>query len=171
MDASQSSLLTIIHKYPVPIASRMDVFAASAVARRKVGVADHILEHTYPLVKDPKLLLSALQNLSDAIDAGVEALLLQYGHEVPRSFGDRIEELRRVQRVPDGFVRFVNEVRDTLQDHRESPVEFVRSQRFVICDPDYRLRTLAEDQVKGYVRRAKVFIAMMEEKVHDAGLA
>ena len=149
----------------------MDVAAATQVARHKVGVADHILEHTYPLVGDPKLLLSALQNLSDAIDAGIEALLRQYGHEVPGAFEERVDELRRVQRVPDGFVRFVREVRATLQDHRESPVEFVRAQRYVICDPDYRLRTLEQEQVKGYVRRAKVFIAMMEEKVHDAGIA
>ena len=53
----------------------MDFFAAGEAARHRLSVADHLLTQTYPLVKDPKLLLAVLQNLVEAVDAGVTSAL------------------------------------------------------------------------------------------------
>ncbi len=154
--------------------------AAKELARRKAGVADHILTQTYPLVKDPKLLVAALQNTYDAVDEGIKALLLyeRAAKRIPPFTGDFDSRLVAFQRhvvpryaIPAEFLRFVGELRETVQEHRQSPMEFSRKGQFVICDQGYRLRTLNAELLKRHVQRAKAFVGMMEAKVHDAVVA
>ncbi len=153
--------------------------AALEVARRKVGVADHLVTQTFPLVKDPKLLASALQNVSEAVDAGIEALL-RHEHEAKRldTVGDdsaaRLANFERhvvpAARIPKEFVTFVSELRETVKEHKESSVEFVRKERLVICDGDYgKVRTLTQGHLRRQVVRAKAFVALLEEKVRGNG--
>jgi hypothetical protein len=147
----------------------MDVVAARDVARRKLGVADHIVTHTYPLVKDPKLLIAALQNVHDAVDAGLQAMLQATPKKLP-PIPDRFEarltafQLHLVPSVrpPAGFFRFVGELEETLREHRSSPVEFVRRSALIICDKGYRVRMLTAEQMRRYVAHAEAFITMVE---------
>jgi len=161
----------------------MDSFvAAKELARRKVGVADHILTQTYPLVQDPKLLVAVLQNLHDAVDEGIKALLF-YELSLKRippftdSFDGRMAAFQRYiapkYSVPPKFPRFVSELRETVKEHRQSPVEFVRNKQLVICNESYRIRTLNAEQLKKHLQRAKAFIAFVESKVNrnDAVIA
>lgn len=154
----------------------MDSFvAAKELARRKVRVADHILTQTYPLVQDPKLLVAVLQNLYDAVDEGIKALLL-YELSLKRippfadSFDGRLSAFQRYiapkYGVPSEFPRFVSELRETVREHRQSPVEFVRNKQLVICNESYRIRTLNAEQLKKHLQRAKAFIAFAESKVN-----
>lgn len=147
---------------------------AKDLARRKVTVADHILTQTYPLVKDPKLLLAVLQNIFEANDAGMHCLLLfeeerKRVSPVADDFESRLLAFKRhlVERyaVPKEFLRFVGELRETMHEHQESPMEFARRGEFVICDEGYRIRTLTTEQLKRYVQRTKAFVAFVEEKV------
>ncbi len=153
--------------------------AVAETARKKAGVADHILTQTYPMVKDPKLLVAVLQNAFESVEAGIDALLLleRERKRIPPVAGDFTARFAGFTRhvaplyeLPDGFLRFVAELLETVREHKRSPVEFVRKQQYVICDDTYRLRTLNEEQLKKYVQRAKAFAALVEEKVtgHDA---
>ncbi len=161
----------------------MDSFvAARDGARKKLSVADHILTQTYPLVKDPKLLVAVLQNLYEAVEAGISAML-QYEADrnrltlVAEDFDAQLALFRQhvvpSYNVPLEFMRFVGELRETIKEHRASPVEFVRKGTFVICDEGYRIRTLSADQLKRHMQRAKAFVSFMEEKVNrnDAVIA
>ncbi len=154
----------------------MDAFvAARDEARKRLTAADHILTQTYPLLRDPKLLLAVLQHLHEALESGMLALL---GHEagakriptVPEDRAARLSLFRQhvVPRygVPNDFLRLMGEVRETLEEHRKSPVEFVRKGEFVICDEGYRVRTLTVEQLKRHLVRAKAFLGFMEEKVN-----
>jgi hypothetical protein len=153
----------------------MGSFVAAKLARRKVTVADHILTQTYPLVKDPKLLLAVLQNLFEANDAGIQAMLL---HEelqrkmapVADDFESRLiafqQQITKQHRVPKEFLRFVGELRETMHEHQMSPIEFARKGNFVICDEGYKIRTLTATQLQKYVQKTKAFVAFVEEKVN-----
>ena len=44
-------------------------------ANKKLQLADHILTMTYPIVKDPKLLLSVVENLFLAFSYGIGSVL------------------------------------------------------------------------------------------------
>jgi len=149
--------------------------AARDKARKKAGVADHILTQTYPLVKDPKLLIAVLQNLYDAVGFGIEALLEYEGSldrlpTIPDTPDARLamfqQHLSQRYKLPAEFLGFVGDLRETLKEHRESPVEFVRKEEFVICDEGYRIRKLSKEQLKQYLLKTKAFLGFMEEKVN-----
>lgn len=150
------------------------IAAARERARRKVGVADHILTQTYPLVKDSKLLLAVLQNVYEAVDAGILAILM-HEHEKRRvptmgeTFEGRLALFQRhimpKQPMPKEFLRFVGEVRETIHDHKQSPMEFTRKNQFVICSDSYRLRTLSESRLKQYVQQTRIFVRTVDEWV------
>lgn len=153
----------------------MDSFvAAKDAARKKLSVAEHILTQTYPLVKDPKLLIAVLQNVNDAVESGIDAMVA-YEHRMKRipppgnDFDSRFVSFSRHvvpgYGIPAEFLRFVGELRETMREHRKSPIEFVRKERFVICNESYKVRTLSPDQLKRHVGKAKAFINMVEEKV------
>ncbi len=145
-------------------------------ARRRLAAADHILTQSYPLIKDPKLLVAVLTSLSRAVEATVEAYL---AHEVsrrqlaavPESPEARLALCRR--RLPAEFLRLAGELQETMREHEQSPVEFARKEAFVICDESYRIRTLNESELRRKLRQAKTFLSFIEEKVnqHDASIA
>lgn len=130
-----------------------------------------MLTQTYPLVKDPKLLLGVLQNIIDAVDNGVHALLLQESL-IGASFEERMmlfkRNLVRKHRIPDAFLRFIGELQEINKEHKRSPIEFARKERFVICDESYRLRTLNAEQLRRHIEKAKAFVGMVEEKVNQS---
>jgi len=155
----------------------MEAFvAALGEARKRLAAADHILTQSYPLIKDPKLLVAVMTNLSRAVEETVESYLAyevsrQRLAAVPESPKARLALFQR--RVPAEFLRLVGELRETMQEHRQSPVEFSRQGSFVICDESYHLRTLNDEQLRRHLRCAKAFLGFIEEKVkrNDAILA
>lgn len=136
-------------------------------AAEKIQVADHMLFMTYPMVKDPKILLAVIENVYASLDFGMGAIL---HHEklfkrVPpfqESFQSRLEVFRRLV-VPNynlnpGYVRLITDVRSVLSEHRKSPVSFVKNDKFVILSPSYNVKTIDIGLAKKYVFETKLFV-------------
>ena len=52
----------------------------------------------------------------------------------------------------------IRDIKDIIVEHRKSPMEFVRKDRFVICTDNYRMKTIDAGQIKNYISDAKIFI-------------
>ena len=67
------------------------------ISQKKILLADHILTQTYPLLKDPKLLIAAVDNIFLAYSNSMGALL-HYERLFKRvpSFTDNFESKMRV---------------------------------------------------------------------------
>lgn len=136
-------------------------------AVQKVKVADHMLFMTYPLVKDPKLLLAIIENIFASLDFGMSALL---HHErlfkrIPPfhdSFASRFEIFKNKMipryKLSPRHARLINDVRSIISEHKRSPVEFARKDKFIICSPTYSLKTVDTNLVKKYIFETKVFV-------------
>jgi len=54
----------------------MDSFQSyKSLAEQKLKVADHLLSTTYSIVKEPKLLVSVIENLYSALEYSISAVL------------------------------------------------------------------------------------------------
>ena len=136
-------------------------------ASKKLQVADYMLTMTYPLVRDPKLLLSVAENLFLAYSYSISSLLhyerlfkrIPFFHDDFRSkldmFADRCLGKYGIDSENVGIIM---DLREMIVAHKKSPVEFSRKDSFVICDGDYRFRTISPSIIKGYVEKAKLFI-------------
>jgi hypothetical protein len=143
-------------------------------AYEKIKVADHMLYMTYPLVKDPKLLLSVLENVFASLDFGVGAIL---HHEklfkrVPpfqESFQSRMELFKRrvvpAYNLSPNYVKLINDVRLVLSEHKKSPVSFVKNDKYIILSPTYSIKTIDINLAKRYVFETKLFVKQIDSIV------
>jgi hypothetical protein len=145
-------------------------------ALQKIRIADHMLFMTYPVVKDPKLLLAIIENIFVSLDSGIGALL---HHErlfkkIPAfndTFPSRLEMFRSRMAPKYSFSRnqinLVTDVKSILSEHKNSPVSFIRKDKFVICSPSYSIKTVDINLVKKYIFETKIFLNQINKIVSE----
>ncbi len=145
-------------------------------AKKKIQVADHMLVMTYQVVNDPKLLIQVLDNVLKAMHLIIRAVL-EYERLFKRipPFPTTLEAqlLFMKQRLAakyamteDDFA-FIRKQKDLLLSHKQSPVEFIRKDKFVISDDRYNLKTLSMAEMKRNIATAKVLIDKLYKKTTE----
>lgn len=136
-------------------------------AKKKIQIADHMLSVTYPLVKDTKLLLAIIENIFLAYANAMSAVLYQDRvlKKIPpfkNNFESKFHMFRQrcVDRykIDRNYVIEMQNLKEIIVEHKKSPVEFVRKDRFVICSDNYKLKTINLEEIKSYLKKAKLFI-------------
>ena len=137
--------------------------------------AFHLLNVTYPLIKDPKLLLGIVNNISASMQYAMEAILahereLKLISSYPSAFEGKfnIFRYRCVQRnkISQNTVRTLQEVREILELHKKSPTEFQRGERLVLSTGDYHLKIVALKDIKVYLQHNKEFLEQANKIIH-----
>ena len=136
-------------------------------SRKNMQVADHMLTMTYPLVKDPKLLLAVMENIFLALTNSIGALL-HYERIYKRvppfqdTFASKFNLFQNKcsQRysIDNEHLMMIQEIKDMILQHKKSPVEFTRGDSFVICSEDYRMKIVSVERMKEYILKSKQFI-------------
>jgi hypothetical protein len=141
-------------------------------AKKKIRIADHMLFVTYPLIKDPKLLIAVIENIFLTL-TNTTGYILYYERKfknVP-SFFDTFESKYRVfsekivekYKIDKNYLEFLKKIRNILIAHRRSPMEFSRKDKFVICSSDYKLEVLGVNEIKDYLEKAKSFFSLIDK--------
>jgi len=135
-------------------------------AKKSLQTADHMLSVTYPLIKDPKLLVAIAENVSRAAQGIIETML-EYERlyrRVPAyvdNFAVKFEIFRnRVSakyNFDNDFITIVKEIVDIVNAHKNSPMEFARKEKFVICNKQYATKTISADTLKQYIAKLKLY--------------
>jgi hypothetical protein len=149
-------------------------------AKKTIKVADHMLIMTFPLVKDPKLLLAVTENIFASLQYAMTSLLLyeRLFKRIPvfqDSFDSKFnlfkDKVAQKYNINKEYLRLIQEVREILSEHKKSPVEFSRGDRFVICSGNYRMKTIGVNELKKYIAQTKMFISDIERLVNkNAGI-
>jgi len=136
-------------------------------AGEKLKLADHMLTQTYPLVKDPKLLLAVIENIFLALTSGIASILYyeRTFKNIP-PFVDNFENkfnLFKEKCVPKynlrkEYIELISEIKEAVIAHRKSPIEFARKDNFVICSDNYKLKTITIEQIKKHIDLTKTFL-------------
>lgn len=150
----------------------------SQKAREDVKVADHMLNVTYKFVNDPKVLLSVIQRLMNAV-TNTMGIVLYYERMYKRipPFREEFDSMynmfkdRCIKRynINVEYIKLIEDLREILKRHQESPVEFSRKGKFVICSDDYRMRVIKAEDIKKYINKAKLFQTEAERMVNING--
>jgi hypothetical protein len=140
---------------------------AKEKALKSISVADHMLTMTYPLVQDPKLLLAVVENIFLGLTNAM-ATLLYYERLFKRipPFHDTFQskfnmfkmKIITKYNISKEYLKFILEIKEIVHEHKESAVTFSRKNKFVICDDDYKLKTLSIKDLKTHLEKAKLFI-------------
>jgi len=146
------------------------------IAKKKIQVADHMLTQTYPLVKDPKLLLAVVDNISSGMELAMDTLLnfertYKRIPPFPDNFSSKhmaLVQLGKKLDIPSKYGLRMRELREIKEQHKKSPVEFSRHGEFVIADSEYNLKKITVDDLKLCIEEAEQFNAIVEKRItHD----
>lgn len=147
-----------------------DYAAAAKHAERRINIADHMLSVTYPLIRDPKLLLAILKNIFSAYKAGITAIVFKDRalKKIP-PIGNCFESVYNIfkqysilrHKLKKNILLEFEKIREILDEQEKSTVQFSREDRLVFCSDTYRLKTLAVAELKKMLSKAKLFIGEM----------
>ena len=150
----------------------MEKFQESLLkAKKSIHLADHMVFVTYKLINDPRLLLSAIKNIFNSLQYTIDSLL---NHErvfkripaYPENFGSKFIILKNhcIDRLNlnQSYLYLIKDINTLLTDHKNSPVEFSRKDRFIICSSNYRTKSISLKEIKEYLSRSKLFIKDVE---------
>ncbi|RMF54516.1 hypothetical protein D6745_05125 [Candidatus Woesearchaeota archaeon] len=149
---------------------------AQQKAKKNLQVADHMLTVTYPMVKDPKLLASVMENLFLSLTNAMASLLyLDRMYKRVPPFQDTFESKFMVFRdkcarrynIQKEYLDFILEVKNLVLEHKKSPVEFSRKDKFVICSDNYSIKAISVEKMKSYVAKAKMFVHQINILVEE----
>lgn len=136
--------------------------------------ADHMLFMTYPLVKDPKLLLAVTDNVFLALKNSMASILYhdRIFKRIP-IFQDNFESMFNMFRyksallnkVDKEYITLIQDIHEIIQEHKKSPVEFSRKDSYIICSKDYEFKTISTNKLKDYLLKTKKFLRLMESIV------
>jgi len=111
-------------------------------ARRNIKVADHMITMSYPMFKDPKILVSAVNSLHQAAENSMTSIL-EYEKlfkRIPpyhdsmdikaKLFKEKVMPRYKLNEKHNKTIRILIEL---SKAHKESAVEFPRKEKFVMC--------------------------------------
>jgi len=136
-------------------------------ARQNIRVADHMLTMTFPLVKDPKLLLAVLENIYGALENAITCVLAyeylfkripSYGGTFDNKFTTFKQQVVPRYALAPESVRFISIIQELYKEHKESSVEFTRKEAYVMSKEDYKLKTLTEKDLKAHMQTTKTLV-------------
>jgi len=148
-----------------------EVLKLASQAKRMYETADHLTYVTFPVVNEIRLLATITENLHTALVHGMNAVL-QYDRLYKRipplnsDFNSRFEVFK-TKCVPRynldrSVILLIQDLGEIIEKRKESPMEFQRKDKFVICSHDYRMKTLSLSKVKEYLAQSKPFFSRLD---------
>ena len=143
-------------------------------AKKNIHFADHMISVTYKLINDPRLLLSAIKNIFNSLQYAVDSLLyyerlFKRIPAYPDNFGSKFLIMKDncIHRLNlnQSYLYLIKDIHTLLVDHKNSPIEFKRKDRFIICSSNYRTKSISLNEIKEYLSRSKSFIKDIENIV------
>jgi hypothetical protein len=138
-------------------------------------IADHILYVTYPVIKDKRLLLKALDQIYDSIISTINALLqydyiwkkIELSTDSKTNFETFLNKNSRLHNINQEETYEIIELVQLAESHRKSPIEFARREKVVILSDNLKTSLIDTDKLKKYlnlskklIEKAKVSISM-----------
>ncbi|MDP7115842.1 MAG: hypothetical protein QF632_04770 [Candidatus Woesearchaeota archaeon] len=140
-------------------------------AVKNLHIADHMIYMTYNVVKDPKILVSIMENVFLAASNAITAVLhFEYTYKnipsVPEGFETKFmlfkHECAEKCGVDASYLKTIRMLKDTIIEHRTSPVEFRRKDKYVICGDNYKMKVIGIEDIKEYIRTIKEFMNLTD---------
>ena len=142
-------------------------------AGRYITISDHMVITTYNVVKDPKVLVAALENTFLAI-ANSLAAILHFEREKKRippfhnnfeskwnMFQLKIIDLHKEFTPED--IQFIEKIHKLVVFHKKSPVEFSKKSEYVMCSQDYDIEKLNATNVSAFIQKTREFYKKVQE--------
>ncbi len=156
----------------------MENFSLSLeTAARTIKTADHMAYITFPLLKDKRLLIKILTEIYLAVLNIVNAVL-QYEYYYKRialykdarmNFNTFAEKCSPRYQISQEDVKRILDIFTIVEKHKQSPMEFVRREKFVIMSEDMQAESISIERLKEYLILTKGLLKRVNEVISRKG--
>ncbi|MFP4402769.1 MAG: hypothetical protein ACOC3X_02280 [Nanoarchaeota archaeon] len=147
-------------------------------AKKDLKIADHMINITYKLVNDPKMLLSITHRLLNTLTNIMTSILLYERHykKIPK-FNETFDSIfnlfkarcERRYNIDKEYLQIIQEIKNIINEHKKSPIVFSKENKLIICSDDYRLKKISIENIKKYINKIKLFHNEAERMVKING--
>ncbi len=145
-------------------------------AKFQYDAAFHLLNVTYPLLKDPKLLIAILSNVHSSMEHSLDAILsferqlLLVPHYLD-NFQSKFNVFRYKSvprnKIDPQLVEAISTVQTLLNLHQRSLIEFRKEDRLMICDKEFEVKQVAIPEIRQYLEASKNLIGAANKIIFD----
>jgi len=141
-------------------------------AQKAFQIADHMTYITFPLVKEKRLLLKVLSELSSSILNTINAVLqYEYAWKRIQLYSDARANFETFRKVILGYnispeqLAKLTEILNLAEKHKKSPFEFVKNDKIVIMSDSMQTETLSLEKIKEFILVTKDFLKKANLKI------
>lgn len=129
-------------------------------SKSKLEIAEQVVMKTFPMTKDPKLLMNATDNLFLSMTYAMGAMLhFERANQRIVAFDDKFEQKTEIFEkscmprygIGNEYMIVMKRLKDIIVDHHRSAMVFAKNEQLVICGDDYKIRKLGYDEIKRYL--------------------
>ena len=120
-------------------------------AHKELDIVFELLQKTYQVSKDPKVLVSALHHLKDAQWACIDFVM--YLENKKSNLESFIELIKNNNSLSEEQLQTIIEVQQLCQEQKDSDVEFRRKDSYVLCNNSYELSMLTHEILYKYFEK------------------
>ncbi|MBI5148140.1 hypothetical protein HZA33_00490 [Candidatus Pacearchaeota archaeon] len=135
-----------------------NIYFLLETASKRLMIADHMTYVTFPLIKDKKLLIKILDELNSSLLNSINALLHhEYAYKRAVLYKDPKLNFKTFincsQRygINSSEIEKIGEIFTLIEKHKQSPMEFVKNDKFVILSDNLNTDTITLDKLKEYL--------------------
>ena len=134
-------------------------------ANRHIQLADHLTYVTFPIVKENRLLLKALEEIYDALTKIISAVLqYEYAQKRIEIYKDAKENFRTFVQLSEKYgikkeqLKKIIDIMALAEKHKKSPFEFAKGEKIVIMSDNMTTETVTLDKIKFSLIETKDFL-------------
>ena len=125
--------------------------------------AEHLLKVTYPLLKDPKLLLGIITTIYNTLSTALNYFLeSHYDDQLIQKF--HLLQQKKIH-LPKESENLIHSINNLKMQHQQSPIEFSRKNKMVICTREYHLQTISQENIKELLQKTKETLNYLESRI------
>lgn len=151
----------------------MEVEIFKQKANRLFQTADHLTYMVYPMVKDNKLLMGIVKDLDDANKCAMDIIINNERKQkrikaLPDNFHTKLVAFRQHcaarYGVSDDIIQSIAELRDIVEEHNKSTVEFSRKDRFLIFSEGYdKMNVIEFSKLKNHLNKTRKLMEVINK--------
>ncbi len=136
--------------------------------------ADHLTYVTFPLINDTKLILTILENINLAL-INIMNSALEYERyykrimPLPDNFNSRYttfeDKLINKYNIVKKEAQLIRQINNIIESHKDSPIEFSRKDKFVICNNTYKMKTITIPEIKEFLTQTRQIIQKITNQI------
>lgn len=142
------------------------------IATQAFQTADHMTFITFPIIKEKRLLLKILSELSMAFLNIINAILqFEFHNRRIQLYKDAKENFNTFKKIASQYeitpeqLKNIIEVIGLTEKHKKSPFEFVKEEKIMIMSDNMQTYILTIEKIKAYLLDAKDILRKVNLKI------